>query len=401
MTTFMKLLYPDMKKGESRRLVFFVSEDWYFCSHRLGLALEAQRNGYKVFLVCNTTGQKYTKMIENAGIELIPISINRSDTGIFTNINTMLTLYRIFKRIGPNIVHNVAQKPIILGTIVSKMLGVRSVINAFGGLGYVFSSETLKARVLRCILRLVYKGLLTKANVRLIVQNETDYFYFSDEIGCEAKRIYLIKGAGVDTEKYNYSPATNNGRGNITVVMLARLLRDKGVYEFCNAAKMTKAVQPDIEFLIAGDIDPKNPNSLTPHQVTELVATCGVNYVGQIEDVATLLIDSDIAILPSYREGMPKSLLEAAAIGRPIITTDVPGCRDVVCHGINGYLVPAYDSNELASRVIELANNPQLRIKMGKFSRELAEKEFCHNKINKTVLAIYNNTFDRDHDGKA
>ncbi len=372
-----------------RKLLYFVSEDWYFCSHRLELAKYALAQGYDVYVMCNV--DKHQKVIEDSGIKVIPINIDRSSIGILANIKLLKDIIRIIKEIKPDVIHSVAQKPVLLGTIAARMCGVPRIVNALGGLGFVFMSRSFKARLLKGILSAVYRLLFNLSRTTLILQNSDDYGFFVNSLGINEKNLCLIRGAGINIEEFSFQALPTGSKTRITLV--ARMLKDKGVVEFLSAAKLLNAKLPNandnVEFELVGDIDSKNPNSLTHEELNALAKDSSVILRGPRSDIFSIWSQSHISVLPSYREGLPKSLLESASVGRPIVTTDVPGCREVVKDGVNGFLVPLYSIKELADKMEKLINDRALCQKMGEQSRQMVETHFSSHKINERSLALY------------
>ncbi|UAA39685.1 glycosyltransferase family 4 protein [Paraneptunicella aestuarii] len=368
-----------------KKLVYFVSEDWYFCSHRLEVAKCALHKGYDVYLVCNV--DKHQKQIEDAGIKVIPINIDRSSVGLLANLKLMHNVWKIFRSIQPDVVHNVAQKPVLLGTIAARLCGVPRIVNALGGLGFVFISQHAKARILKRILSSLYRLLFNLSGVTLILQNRDDYQFFTDTLNIRESHISLIRGAGINIDDFSFQVLPDSDITKVTLV--ARMLKDKGVGEFLAAAKLLNDKQLNVEFELVGDIDPKNPNSYAQDELVQIAKESGVSWHGSRSDIFNVWKSSHISVLPSYREGLPKSLLESASVGRAIITTDVPGCREVVKDGYNGFLVPLYSIQELADRMERLINDRQLCQQMGENGRKMVEEHFSSYKVNEKTLALY------------
>jgi glycosyltransferase involved in cell wall biosynthesis len=257
-------------------------------------------------------------------------------------------------------------------------------------MGYVFTSEENKARILRPIVKALIRYSLGRQARRVIIENNDDFKNLVAGGFAKNDSIALIKGAGVDTEKFDYKPEPD---GQVRVIMVSRLLRDKGVQEFADAAKLVKARENNVQFVLIGDVDDGNPTSLTAEQLTELRRSRDVTWLGARTDINELLAASHIACLPSYREGLPKSLIEAASAGRPIVTTDVPGCREVVTHMVNGLLVQPRDVTALASAIEKLVNDPKLRQSMGKENRSKAESEYANEIIIAQTHGVYDSFY--------
>ncbi|MCY7294345.1 glycosyltransferase family 4 protein [Alteromonas sp. a30] len=367
------------------KLLYFVSEDWYFCSHRLELAKAAVAKGYDVSILCNVN--RHRSVIEEAGIRVIPMDIDRANTGLLANLMLLLQVIKIFLKEKPDVVHNVAQKPVLMGTIAAHLCGAKRIVNALGGLGFVFMSKTTKAKILKYVMSTLYKLLFNLRRTVLILQNRDDYQFFVETIGVKQTHLCLIRGAGINIEQFSHQPFPNTDKVRFTLV--ARMLKDKGVGEFLQAAKRVSDKLTNVEFVLVGDVDAKNPNAFTENELTRLAKDAGVIWDGPSSQIFDVWKHSHVSVLPSYREGLPKSLLESASVGRPIITTDVPGCREVVEDGKNGFLVPLYDVQTLAEKIQLLAENKSLRQEMGEISRKMAEEEFASHKVNEKTIHLY------------
>lgn len=364
------------------RLVFFVTEDWYFCSHRLPLARAARAAGFEVAVV--TRVQRHAAQIRDAGIELIPIDLARGSKNPFTELRTLSQLIRLYRRLKPDIVHHVALKPVLYGTIAARLAGVPTVINALAGLGYLFSSVDFAARLSRPLLEIGFRTLLKPSWI--IVQNPDDRQLLMERELIDAQRTTLIRGSGVDLEAFAPAPEAN---GIPLIVLPARLLWDKGVGEFVAAARLLRQQNVAARFALVGAPDPANPASVPQATLEAWRAEGVVELWGWRDDMADVFRDCHVACLPSYREGLPKALIEAAACGRPLVTCDVPGCREVVRHGINGLLVPLRNPVALAAALKQLVDNPRQRAVFGRRARDIAAAEFSLSAVIGQTLALY------------
>lgn len=364
------------------RLVFFVTEDWYFCSHRLPLARAARAAGFDVAVV--TRVQRHAAQIRDAGIELIPIDLARRSKNPFTESRTLSQLTGIYRRIKPDIVHHVALKPVLYGTIAARLASVPTVINALAGLGYLFSSVDFAARLSRPLLEIGFRMLL-KPNW-VIVQNPDDRQLLVERGLINAARTTLIRGSGVDLEAFAPAPEAN---GIPLIVLPARLLSDKGVGEFVAAARLLRQQGVAARFALVGAPDPANPATVPQATLDAWRAEGVVELWGWRDDMAQVFRDCHVACLPSYREGLPKVLIEAAACGRPLVTCDVPGCREVVRHGINGLLVPPRDPAALAAALKQLVENSLQRAAFGRRAHDIAAAEFSLSAVIGQTLALY------------
>lgn len=363
------------------KLLFLVTEDWYFVSHRLPLAMAAQAAGYEVAVA--TREGRQADVIRNAGIRLIPFAMSRRGGNPFAEVAALWRLYRVEK---PDLVHHVALKPVMFGALAAWMARVPAQVNAVAGLGWLFTSPNSVVRLVRPVLRWMLARLLNQPHSLTIVQNPEDKSLL-ERSGLSAARLRLIKGAGVDVKLYHPAvPAPEP----ICVVVVSRMLWDKGVGEFVEAARRLSEAGGNARFVLVGDPDPANPASVPESTLRSWHGQDGVEWLGRRDDIPAVLQAAHIACLPSsYGEGIPKSLLEAAACGLPIVTTDAPGCREVVRDGVNGLLVPVHDAAALAAALGKLIGDAELRRRMGEYSRLRAEKEFGLEAVIAQTLAVY------------
>jgi glycosyltransferase involved in cell wall biosynthesis len=367
------------------KLLFLVTEDWYFCSHRLTLASEAKRHGYDV--VVATRVQKHREQILSAGLKLIPISMVRNGRNPWKEFLSICELVRIYNSERPDIVHHVAIKPVIYGALAARISKVPGVVNAIVGMGYVFSSRNWKARVLRPLIKCAMRALLDRPNVRVILQNPDDRSMMVNVGLVQFNRTELILGSGVDIQEYGPSPEPD---GDTTVMMTSRMLWDKGVGEFVAAARSLKSAGVRAKFVLVGDSDIENPGTVSRDQLEAWKLERVVEWWGHRDDMPAVLSQSHIVCLPSYyREGVPKSLIEAASCGRPVVATDTPGCREIVRDGDNGILVPIRDSVALTAALKKLIDDPSLRCKMGSRGRDIVIERFSIDKVVADTMTIY------------
>ncbi|MFZ5997976.1 MAG: glycosyltransferase family 4 protein [Nitrospirota bacterium] len=366
------------------KILFLVTEDWYFCSHRLPIARAARDNGYSV--VVATRVQSHGDQIEKEGFKLVPISMRRSSKNPFKEILSILEITKIYRSERPDIVHHVAMKPVLYGSIAALFGGIGAVVNALAGMGYIFTSHDRKAKFLKPVVKLGFRFLLGWPNGRVIIQNPDDRLMMIGAVGIPHEKVMLIKGSGVDTSRFAPTPEPE---GPVIVALVSRMLWDKGIKEFVEAAQIVKKKCRGAQFVLVGSPDPENPASIPESQLVEWTGSGAVLWRGHQDDIPTLWAQAHIAVLPSYREGLPKALLEAAACGRPIVTTDTTGCREIVKHGKNGFLVPVGDSEKLAEALLRLIENPALRQEFGAKGREIAETEFSQERVIAETLTVY------------
>ncbi len=365
-------------------VLFVVTEDWYFVSHRMPLARAAIAAGYRVTVA--TRVQAHGAQICAAGVDLVDLPFRRAGLNPLRDLAILVRLIGIYRKLKPDIVHNVALKPVVLGSIAARFANRPGVVNALGGLGYVFASTSPKASALRPVVVALLRVAFGSERSRLIVQNEDDAALLTGRKVIPRARVRLIRGAGVDPG--DFSPGTVPPPPPL-VVLPARLLRDKGVYEFVEAARRLRGEGSTARFALVGAPDDENPASVSKTEIDMWVEEGIVEYWGWRNDMPEVLGRAHIVCLPSYREGLPKVLLEAAAAGRAVVTTDVPGCRDAVRHAITGLVVPVRDAAALADAIRALLADDGRRREFGLNGRKWIESEFTHERVVAATLAVY------------
>lgn len=370
-----------------KKLLFFVTEDWYFCSHRLPLALAAKEAGYDVSVITHVCS--HGEVISASGLGLIPLDLSRRGVNPFRELKVIAQLISIYRSERPDIVHHVALKPVLYGSLASRIAKVPYVINAMAGLGLLFSSKTLKAKVVRPFFISLFRFLLNRKGMRVILQNPDDRDFMHSSGILKQPDIALIRGSGVDVCEYK---AKRESEPVVIplVILASRLLWDKGVAEFVDAANRLKQQGVCARFALVGEGDAQNPRSIDQQQL-EIWRQQGVVEIwGKRDDMPDVFAQSHIVCLPSfYGEGVPKVLIEAAACEKPIVTTDTAGCREIVHNGVNGIHVPVRDSLAVATALKKLIESPDLRKAMGEKGRELVESEFSLDRVNRETLALY------------
>ena len=379
-----------MKKKKLLILVNYLS---FFLTHRLPIAEESLNNGFEVFIGYGELRGADPKFLEKKGFKLNLIPIEPGGINFFKDLKTIYHIWNYFKRVKPDIVHLVTIKPYLYGGFVSRITKVPNLVSAVSGLGTLFINNDLKSKILRLFLYPVYKFAFNHKNQKIIVQNNDDLNFLLEWGVLDLSKVKLFKGSGVEISNFTNLKECS---GKINICFAARLLRDKGVYEFINAAKLLKKRGVNARFFLAGDLDQNNPSGLTLDELNKIKREGFIQYLGYQEDIPSLYSKSHIICLPSYREGLPKSLIEAAAAGRAIVTTDVPGCRDAIIPNETGILVPSKNVKKLADALERLIKYPKLRITMGKAGRKFAEKEFPINKIVQKHLDIYQDLLSND-----
>lgn len=366
-----------------KRILFIVSEDWYFVSHRLHLAQKAISKGYHVTLLANVG--KSQNLIEDSGIDVIPWSLQRNSYNLAREINSILEVIKAINNVKPSLIHAVALKPILYSAVASIFTGLKCRVFAFAGLGFVFTSEKLFVKFCRVPIVFAMRLLIKNKYSSIILQNQDDINSLLHLRMIKENSISLIQGSGVDTTIF--FPTNDQAIGSTPLIILpARLLWDKGIGDFVNAANILKRKHVDARFILVGQRDIHNPASISESQISEWVESNIVEYWGFEENMSIILNKATIVCLPSYREGFPKVLLEAASCAKPIVTTDVPGCRQAIENNISGLLVPPKNPQALADAIEKLIHDKSLCKKMGERGLERVKIELSQDIIaNKTI----------------
>ena len=367
-----------------RKILYLVSEDWYFCSHRLPIARAARDAGAEI--VVATRVRDHRAAIEAEGFRLVPIELSRSGRNPFHDLRCLAEILRLYRKERPDIVHHVALKPALYGSIAAWRARIPLMVNAFAGMGFVFISRGPFATAARPVIRAAFRFLLNRPNSRIIVQNPDDRSLFVDRIGVDPRRVTVIPGSGVDVRRFR--PRGEAPPGEPVAVCVSRMLWDKGLGELVAAAGRLKERGVALRVRLIGPGD-DNPAAIPQDTLAAWAREGTVEIAGASDDIPGDYADAHIAVLPSYREGLPKSLLEAAACGLPMVSTDVPGCREVCRDGETGLLVPARSVEPLADALARLAEDPSLRRTYGIAARRLAEEVFAEPVIVAQTLALY------------
>ena len=367
------------------RILFFITEDWYFWSHRLPIARAARDAGFEVIVA--TRVDQHKKRIENEGFRLIPIGLERRSKNVIKEIFGILEIIKIYRKEQPDIVHHVAMKPVLYGSWAARLAGIPAVVNALAGLGFIFVAQGWKVSVLRRLIVFAYRSAFSARNTIGIFQNPEDLKLFIDAGVVKSEKTVLIRGSGVDTSRFIYLPEPESMP---TIVLASRMLWDKGVGEFVEAARILKKDEIKCRMVLVGNPDPENPASISKETLRGWHSEGIVEWWGHKDDMPEVLSGAHIVALPTtYGEGVPKVLIEAASCGRPIVATDVPGCREIVRHNINGLLVPPHDSKALAEAIKKLIKNPELRTIMGVRGPQIVEAEFSEEIVVRQTMAVY------------
>lgn len=370
-------------RSRKPRLLFFVTEDWYFCSHRLPLAVAAREAGFEVLLA--TRIHQHEALISAAGIRIIPLDLDRGSRNPLGDWRTLLTVYRVMRQVRPDLIHNVALKPVLYGSLLARLAGLQNVINAVAGLGHLFA-EPARAKGTRQLVLLALKKLL-RGRGRVIVQNPDDLRLLETCGALEPGQAVLIPGAGVDLDQFRPEPEP---AGTPVVLMASRMLWDKGVGEFVEAARLLRRSGMEARFVLVGAPDAENPGAIPESTLADWVEKGDIEWWGHQADMPRILNCASLFCLPSYYgEGIPKVLIEAAACGRALITTDMPGCREVVEAGAEGLRIPPRDARALAEAIQSLLENPSRRKAMGNRARLKAEARFGLKAVTNATLDLY------------
>lgn len=364
-------------------LLYLVTEDWYFVMHRLPMALAAQRAGYEVHVACRVA--KHGAEIEARGFTLHPLDWKRGSLNPAHVISSVQQVRSLYRRLNPAIVHHVALQPAVVGSIAAAGLPLKRV-NGFTGLGYVFTSNSLRARAIRPLIVSSMRRLMNDEGSLVLVENSDDRAALI-AIGIDAERLHVVPGSGIDTQTLQPLPEP---AGEVTAAFVGRLLDDKGVRPLIAAHDLLRGHGEKLRLLIAGVGDPANPASIPQSEIESWRARPGVELLGHVDGIRKVWERAHIAVLPSRREGLPVSLLEAAAFGRPIVATDVPGCREIVRHDLNGFRVPPDDASALAGALTVLARDPALRARFGAAARQIADAEFSSRRVGEWMVSLYN-----------
>ncbi|WP_051013743.1 glycosyltransferase family 4 protein [Pararhodospirillum photometricum] len=367
-----------------RRLLYLVTEDWAFWLHRRAMAQAAVAAGWDVAVACRV--QHHRAAIEGLGVRVIELPWNRQGVNPLTELALLARVVRVLRRERPDLIHAAALKPVVHGALAADVAARVPVVGSVEGLGYVFINNTLKARLVRPVIETALRLFLNRPRRRLVVQNTDDQAFFRDRGLVRPERIALIPGAGVDLTTFAPTPLPE---GPCVITYVGRMLIDKGLGELIQAARLLRQRGVAHRLRLVGAPDPGNPASLDEATLQAWHAEGVVEYLGQRDDIPALWATSHVAVLPSYREGLPKSLLEAAACARPAVTTDVPGCRDLVVANETGLIVPARDAEALADALATLAQDLERCRRLGLQARERVARAYSDQAVGDAVLALY------------
>ena len=377
-----------------KKILYILNHKSFFVSHRLKIASEAKRKNYEAFLICGTDASEIMKkesekILKKKKIDFEEIYSNPSKLEIYNDLKYIFKTYFFLKKYKPNLIHIASPKSLILGGLAARIYNKAGIILSISGLGHLFTEMNFKKKILSFIFIKVIQIIVTKKESCLIVQNKDDYKFFINKLNINSTRIKLIKGSGVNI--YKFIPSKKNKKKQI--LFPSRLLNNKGIQEFCEAAKIVNKKYRNWKFLIAGASDYKSPVLIKELKFREILKAKYIKYLGHVnhDKMPKLLSEVSIICLPSYREGMPMVLQEAASCGLPVVTSNVIGCKEVIINNKTGFLVPKRNANSLAKKLIFLIRNSQLRQKFGNEGRKFAIKNFDEILIIKQNINIYKN----------
>jgi glycosyltransferase involved in cell wall biosynthesis len=375
---------PETKLKPQARVLFVDNDVNSFYSYRIEMARATREAGYDVHVAAPDGKAAETLRREGFSFHLVPMT--RSGLQPWKEVGTIATLFSLYRKLQPDLVHHLRLKPVLYGGIAASMAQVPAVVGLLTGLGYVFTADTKKARYIRKAVTLSCKLAFRRGNQRIIFQNPDDRFVFVENQILPAHKTVLIKGSGVDVKTWVPVPEP---KGVPVVLLAARMLRDKGIVNFVEAAGILKKAGVKARFVLVGDSDPGNPTAVPIDQLRQWADSGDVEWWGHRANMQEVIAQSHVICLPSLREGVPKVLIEAAACGRPIVTTDAPGCREIVRHGENGLLVPVHNSIALADALRVIALNADIRMTMGRRGREIVVAEFSSERVIGETLGVY------------
>ncbi|WP_411359028.1 glycosyltransferase family 4 protein [Pseudidiomarina salilacus] len=383
----------------SKKILYVVNAPRYFVSHRLPIAKKSLELGFKVHVASNIENEadvEAVRLISDLGMTYHDRIVTRGDGGVMNEVKSLVSCYLLVRRLSPDMLHLITLKPLLYGSLVARALGIKNVVAAVAGLGTLFVTSNMKSIVQRHLVVNLLRLGLKRNSVRVIFQNEQDLNDLERMGIVNEVQSRLIRGSGVPLDKYCYEPEPTS---HPVVIMAARLIKEKGVLEFVEAAQILVDRGVRVEMRLLGDIDKSNPSSLTSEEYKELKCNANIVLKGYRNNIADEYKLANIVCLPSYREGLPKSLIEAAACGRAVVTTDVPGCRDAIIPDRTGVLVPVRDSIALADAIQRLIENDSLRQSMGLAGRQLAERMFDIRAVVHKHIDIYRELMGAPDDG--
>ena len=361
-----------------------------FYGFRADLIKALLAKSYTIYAFTSEYTKRELRLIESLGAIPVTYELNRGGINAIADIKSTYELSKKIKEIAPDIVFSYFSKPVIFGTLAAKLAKVPKVIGMLEGLGYAFTAQpegpSKKAQLIKSIQVLLYKIALPQLD-KIIFLNPDDPKDLLETYHIKVKQVDVLGGIGLDLDEYSYQPIETID-SPINFLFIGRMLKEKGIHDFIAAAKIVKKIYPEVQFTVLGAIDSSNPGALQQSELDRLISLNIINYPGQVDDVQKWIADSHVFVLPSYREGVPRSTQEAMAIGRAVITTDVPGCRETVVDGVNGFLVEKWNPQALAEKMIYFIEHPEEIKKMGYESYKIAQEKFDADKVNKRLISM-------------
>jgi glycosyltransferase involved in cell wall biosynthesis len=371
----------------SGKILYVVNSARYFVQHRLALAEAAQKAGYSVGVATVLDYEDYVQDIIDANISIFSLGMSRRGLGVFENFKTVNEIHKIIRSFNPNLIHSLTIKPVVFSGLVTKITKT-PFVSLIPGRGTAFSLGGLKGKILNLAATNLYKLSLSNKNSLICFENEEDRSFFIQKKLVPEERSIRVFGSGVDTEKFFFTEPKD--KDTVQVLMACRLLREKGIFEFAQASQILSKEFPQVKFVLLGSPDSGNPTSVTDEELKDLCEKKNVTHIPHVKDVPALLAQADIFCLPTfYNEGIPVSILEASSMGKPVVTTNIPGCRDAVAHAKTGLLVEPKSVEDLVKALRELIGSPQKRKEFGSNGRKLVEEKFALPKIIDSYLDIY------------
>ena len=366
-------------------ILFLVTEDWYFISHKIEYAIFLIKHGYYVNVCCKNTGK--FDYIKGKGINCFDIKAKRKSLSALDFFSEVISFYNCIKKVKPNTIHLVSLRPAVVGLLASLMFKNIKVYITFTGLGFIFIKKNFYVKILRFFIQLFFIIFSRIKKAIAIVQNKDDYQYFLKNYFFKTDSLFIIRGSGVDLKYFKKVDELNSSIINICYA--GRMLKDKGVHWLAKGFKLAREQNSNIQLILAGSLDMENPTTIKKEFFKKILNQKGIKYLGNVKDMRKFWNRSHVAILLSKREGLPLSLMEAAAVGRPIIASDVTGCREIAINDFNAITVNPSNIKEVKEAILRFASNKNLRLQYGKNSRKIVKKDMEKQKVFKKYLELY------------
>jgi len=364
------------------KIIFLGNQADTLVRFRKELILELAKSGHEVILSTPKPSDEMIRNIKSLGCNYVPMKMNRTGINPFHDILTIIDIFKNLKQNKPDLLFSFTIKPVIYGGVAARLLGMRNCYSMITGAGWVFTGNSIMQKLTRTLVRILYRFSLGYYRTVFFLNSDDREMFINQNCLADKEKAFLIPGEGVNLTEFPYTPISHD---SLTFLFVGRLLRDKGAMEFANAAKILKKRYPNAKFEMLGPLD-SNPARLDPNLLQELIKDKTLEYLGETIEVQPFLVRCSVFVLPSYREGAPRATMEAMAMGRPIVTTDAPGCRDTVVEGKNGFLVPVKNTDALVNAMERFLLDSSLATRMGVESRKIAEDRYDVKKINKKIF---------------